>query len=292
MSIVGYSPWQDAANVGQGIGTAIAKVLFELPAMKRRIQVEEQDLALRQQQADTMEAYRRDQITLGQNRLQADSAYKQGRLDATSEANDIRWNLGMLANQLGQDRVGLGRDRLAETSRFNDARIGDMEATQRNRSTLSDIANRRLELDREQFGARQPLWDAQADLARARAEVAPYNSLVNAAIGDAYLQGEGQAGLKTVMDRLRDMVATPGEQRLGNVMQKLNLQQQLPPVAPPPENVQPIGPIVPNGDETVQPMGLPPSAEHRYRIRRKSDGKMGWSTKPDNGAEFETIGTY
>lgn len=52
MSYVRSSPWTDAANAGEGIGNAIAKVLFQLPLMKQQMARDVSDDQFRRQQAE------------------------------------------------------------------------------------------------------------------------------------------------------------------------------------------------------------------------------------------------
>jgi hypothetical protein len=46
MSYVQYSPWQDAASFGQGLGATISKILFTLPQMRQQAAQQERDYQL------------------------------------------------------------------------------------------------------------------------------------------------------------------------------------------------------------------------------------------------------
>lgn len=49
MSYIGYSPWQDAASYGQGLGAALGQILLQQPRLRAAQQMEQQRFPLEQQ---------------------------------------------------------------------------------------------------------------------------------------------------------------------------------------------------------------------------------------------------
>lgn len=93
------SPWQDAANFGQGIGDSINQMVFQLPALRRQIALQQAELGLRQQEMAQRGQYQQAQLGQGQQEIdlrrqlqgaqipgiQADTAYRNVQ---TAEANE------------------------------------------------------------------------------------------------------------------------------------------------------------------------------------------------------------
>lgn len=92
MAFIGYSPWNDAANVGQGIGSALGNVLLQVPLMKRQLAQEDRRYETLAAHQRAMENY---QLEAARERAETTRLYMQTRSDekiATQEARTALYN--------------------------------------------------------------------------------------------------------------------------------------------------------------------------------------------------------
>lgn len=114
MSYIQYSPWNDAAAVGQGIGSSIAKVLLELPMERRRMEREDQRMELDRRRLDVMEQMNTQKAgyydTRGDVMLEdARRKDRQQKLDTVDKS--MGRLIQMINAQSGQTRATTGVER-------------------------------------------------------------------------------------------------------------------------------------------------------------------------------------
>lgn len=114
-NFVGYSPWSDAANYGQGLGQSLSAAMLQMPQQRAelamRVQQLQREQAYHQQQMQQMQMYRQQQNTLAQEKLTEQSRFHD------SEAG--KW----------QQSFGLQQQQRDEATRHNK----EVEANDRNR---------------------------------------------------------------------------------------------------------------------------------------------------------------
>jgi len=93
MSIIGYSPWQDAERFGQGVGQSLEQGLMQLPQQRYA-------MALRQAQLQQAEQYRQQQIAIAQQRASQQGQYQQGMLGLRQQMGENQNQNAQLANQV------------------------------------------------------------------------------------------------------------------------------------------------------------------------------------------------
>jgi hypothetical protein len=156
MSIIQYSPWQDAAQVGKGIGDALGAILFKVPQLRAEEARENRRLAIMEKQADyqgelsqarseklgmelqllpalrdaQIEAMRnRDEVSrlrldLDNTKAESLERYRQGRLEQGAETHDLKVKDLEQRGLYQEHRMGLGDKMLAERERANKANEG------------------------------------------------------------------------------------------------------------------------------------------------------------------------
>ncbi len=153
MAIVNYSPWQDAANVGQGLGSSLTNLLIQLPQIRQQAALNQAHIGLLgAQQQHTMAQTASEPITSAAHaayyRAEADRAVAQqglygaqkGEID-TSEAakkqlGDALFEIS-LANQTGGNigpHVNIAVDALAKLPHKDRAALGEQLAQMLNMS--------------------------------------------------------------------------------------------------------------------------------------------------------------
>jgi hypothetical protein len=95
MALIQQSPWMDAANFGQGIGSALGQALIQMPAVKAQVaqtiagtQMEkarfglsQQQLQLQQQEAADLRRYRTQQMDLERRKQQTSDEYTRKQIE-------------------------------------------------------------------------------------------------------------------------------------------------------------------------------------------------------------------
>src|SRR6187402_2609165 len=105
MAYIGYSPWNDAANVGQGIGTALGNVLMQVPLLKRQMELEDRKLASTEAHQRAMEAY---QIAAAGERAETMRLYMENRALDKIATTEYRTEMVKLRQQ-GQEQAARGK---------------------------------------------------------------------------------------------------------------------------------------------------------------------------------------
>lgn len=105
MAIIQYSPWKDAASVGQGLGDTLAQTMMQLPLMRAQLEEHRQRMAMQQQLAKTHGEYYGAEAELARART---SEVKQKNLAEQESAR----HLGNFVNhmKLVNDRIQMKLD--------------------------------------------------------------------------------------------------------------------------------------------------------------------------------------
>lgn len=92
MSYVQYSPWQDAAQVGKGIGDALGAILFKLPQMRAEERRANRELDIKERHYAAMEETygpRARQIEMQTSLLPLNMAMKQATLELQQQRQEV-----------------------------------------------------------------------------------------------------------------------------------------------------------------------------------------------------------
>lgn len=325
MAIIGYGPWTDAANVGAGIGNSIARVLFEVPAIKRQMRLQEQQMQMQQQRFDLEQA----RIPLEQKKLEAEADLSKMKANtfmedrATKQKEDKLDSIGRVVGEVtafqkaqGQEKYNQGR--LEETKRHNQVAEGNQklslkarllsEQEKANRSKewmYNAEVNRNLRVDE----LRLKELDAQVLAKESGLQVPTLRSLVEDAAGRRTNLNPAQVDNEVVEPgQSVDPLVTEGVgivSRIQSAVKYLRQQQAnqvqaqaLTPAAPMQRSVQaPTQAPVAQAQSEIVVSPKPgtneksPNPNFRWKVRNVTTGQTFWSdTHPEIlGAEYEEV---
>lgn len=157
MSIIGYSPWQDAAQVGKGIGDALGTILFKLPMLEAENRRENRrlDIAERQQQsAGELQQTRSDMLKMQLEMYPELTRLKQ---ENTQMGNAIR----MMQAQASMTRAQSGAENtqslIADRQVDNQRADRTLEATQTQRGVDNARKDRQTDINQQNANTQQGL---------------------------------------------------------------------------------------------------------------------------------------
>jgi len=92
MALIGYSPWQDAANYGAGLGNTLGEILLRVPQMRAQAALAQQQNQRDAQAFPLEQQYKQAQISAEQERAGASRAqqdYNRARIAGLSNQQDM-----------------------------------------------------------------------------------------------------------------------------------------------------------------------------------------------------------
>jgi len=168
MAFIGYSPWNDAANVGQGIGSALGNVLLQVPLMKRQ-------LAQEDRRYETLAAHQRAMENYQLQAAEERAEYKRLMLEtksaeriATQEARTALLQQKREAQKLANEYKLEGYANRVKVAELNNAvKMADID-----RKTAKDSADIANDQGKTQILAERALTEKQKVVDATKAEVA------------------------------------------------------------------------------------------------------------------------
>ena len=276
MGLIGYTPWHDAANFGQGLGQIITQALFQVPAQRREQAMQEREFGLKERQLAAQEGLNQMHAQL----YQAQAASMPKKLELDKLIADSTVALKALQGEHQKELAALARTRSGDVS------IDNKRAEQ---ESAAEIARKIAETER--LKAELP-W-----IGPVRQSTINRNSRV----GQPKPMDTASEAFDFVKGLYYDPLGRPGN--LTNLLQNFDQINQrygqgrapLAPPAPPPQlapqpqfqapqwNQGPVSAPPP----MMAPMGLPaanpaaPTPPSLLRIRSRSTGRTGWATPAD-----------
>lgn len=294
---VGYSPWQDAAEVGKGIGDALGAVLFKLPMLRAEERRKDRETELQERHYKAIEGlYGSRENLMGAQAQQAP-----------------------LLLALKTAKANLDNQRFDEQMRMNDAKMADMEGR---RADTSAYQSGRLGL-----GEREATTRANnAETLRGQLRLEQISNARNHEGGDTYprelypnIGGQQYESLPDAAP-MTNAPAKPGIlKRLGDAASgffsrqnavssewsgtsNIPVSQPQGGLAPPPTNfnslsspdlqslqlqgndgMQSLVPlakqILNSNDVQMNSRDVPPTPEHRYHVQDPTTGNYYWSNE-------------
>lgn len=251
MALIGYSPWQDAAQVGQGLGQALVKALIEVPRLKAREAMDQRELDLREREVGAREGMYKEHARLyGEQAVQLPLVTKIKEQLAQADVD----------RKLAQQELygAQAARQLAEMERVNQlTQLMPEEFSVRNatRQAQGDFYRTRTELMPGEYASRQGLRQTQQN-----ALLDPTKDLMRI-IGPELVFGQGDAALPNAMaafEELRQKYARGGAPQ-------------------PPTFGSTLAPVDSGSWRTTD---APPAKTRLIRVRDRRTGRTGWAT-PD-----------
>lgn len=250
---IGYSPWQDAAQVGRGIGDALATMLFKIPLLRAEMKHKERDFELEER------------------RLNQQQEYNVGRLENQSEMLDLRRMLGesqaglnsmraMLLPYETQSRINLNQDRGNLYNTQASLMPQNVESQVGARTAMNEWLKQRGDFLPRDFGLREDQENRERVQSEYEMGLAPYKA--------------DTARARVNLDR--ELLGLP----------------PLPGAAPTPPRLMPRQRLESTNEElgdyvtTDSPPARPsenflrdPSKSARVLVRNEKTGQLGWATE-------------
>jgi hypothetical protein len=110
-NFVGYSPWTDAGNYGEGLGRTLGEAMIQMPQQRAQLAMQQAQAAAQQQhqlaQLQQAQQFHADEMGLGQSRLEAEKSLhelqmlrQQGILEAAQAKADLMSQILDLKKQM------------------------------------------------------------------------------------------------------------------------------------------------------------------------------------------------
>lgn len=260
MGFVQYSPWNDAASYGQGLGETLGNILLKLPLLRERAAQDAEDRAIRSRHAQAEEKY----MGAHGDYFSALSRELPQRTENQAQANENRASyndalLGLRGREISrkeaadQMRNDLGTLRL----RAMEKNYGSQDFLRRSTAAMQDM---KTSLAPDQFAQLIEHQAVQDELTKTKTFYTPFGMEI----------GRMNANVGATREGLPAMPAFP--------MERPQTPTQAPQVPISTNLFQPQGQINTPPLPITASRNMPPTREHNLMVVDKTTGQEFWAT--------------